>query len=500
MQREQWRSQFGFLLAAVGSAVGLGNIWRFSYLAYEHGGGAFLIPYLIALFTAGIPLLILEYAIGHERIGSAPLALAKVNRRWEWLGWWAVTFVMFGLTLYYTVIIAWCVDFFVLSFSLGWGDDPNKFFFQDFLQLSSGPGEIGEIRTPILAALAVVWLCCWFVVYRGVQRGIELANRILMPTLLALILALAGWALTLDGAAMGLEAYVTPDWSHLTQPQVWIDAYSQIFFTLSLGFGIMIAYASYLPERANITGNALLTALINSGFSLLAGVAVFAVLGFMATSTGQPISAVVAESIGLAFVAYPKAISLMPGGTWFGALFFLALTVAGLSSAVSIIEAFVSAVVDKFGVGRQRLVTVISIIGFFGSVIFTTRAGLLWLDILDHFVTHYGLIVVGILEALVIGWLFRLPVLREHVNRISSIRLGAWWDWLIKFFVPAALGIIFLGDLVRELQQPYGGYTWTALILIGRDWMLVTLAAAFVFACRPWRTEHHTRAGRTDTA
>ena len=129
MAREQWNSQLGFLLAAVGSAIGLGNIWRFSYLAYQHGGGAFLIPYLVALITAGIPLLILEYAVGHERIGSAPLAYAKINKRWEWLGWWAVIFVMFGIELYYSVIISWCLNFFLLSFGLGWGDDPNHFFF-----------------------------------------------------------------------------------------------------------------------------------------------------------------------------------------------------------------------------------------------------------------------------------------------------------------------------------------------------------------------------------
>ncbi len=496
--REQWRSQFGFLLAAVGSAIGLGNIWRFSYLAHEHGGGAFLIPYLVALLTAGIPLLILEFAIGHERIGSAPLAYAKLNRRWEWLGWWAVTFVMFGIVLYYSVVIAWCLNFFVLSFDLGWGDDPNAYFFQTFLDVSDSPAALGEIRTPILAALVVVWAVSWAVVWRGVQRGIELANRILMPTLLVLTIVLVGWALTLDGAAEGLRAYVTPDFTKLGNPQVWIDAYSQIFFTLSLGFGIMIAYASYLPEKANLTGNAYLTAFINSGYSLFAGVGVFAVLGFMAQSEGKPIAEVVSQSIGLAFVAYPRAISLMPGGNLFGAVFFLCLVVAGLSSAISIMEAFVSALVDKFGFRRKPLVTLISVLGFLGSIVFTTRAGLLWLDIVDHFVTHYGLVVVGILECFVVGWLFRLPQLRAHINRVSRFSLGPWWDWLIKFFVPLVLIVILVGDLYRELREPYGGYSWTALILIGRDWLLITLAAAFVLACRPWRTTQMTTAGRSE--
>jgi len=183
LQREQWKSQLGFVFAAVGSAVGLGNIWRFSYMAYSHGGGAFLIPYIIALLSAGIPLLILEFALGHERMGSAPLAFAKINKKWEWVGWWAVIFVMFGIVLYYSVIIAWCLNFFFLSFYLGWGDDPNTFFFNEFLETSKFPSEIGHIRTPILLALSVVWLINWGIVFRGVRRGIEYINKIFMPLL-----------------------------------------------------------------------------------------------------------------------------------------------------------------------------------------------------------------------------------------------------------------------------------------------------------------------------
>jgi NSS family neurotransmitter:Na+ symporter len=498
MKREQWNSHLGFLLAAVGSAIGLGNIWRFSYMAYSNGGGAFLIPYITALLTAGVALLILEFGIGHERIGSAPLAYAKINRNWEWLGWWAVIFVMFGIELYYVVIIAWCLNYFFLSFDLSWGTDPNNFFFKEFLKLNTDPANIGEIRTPILTSLIVIWALNWVIVYRGIRKGIELANKIFMPLLFILTAILVFWSLSLDGAMDGIKAYLTPDFSKLTEPKVWIDAYSQIFFTLSLGFGIMIAYASYLPAKANITRSAFFTAFINSGFSLFAGFAVFAVLGFMAASQGQPISEVVTKSIGLAFVAYPKAVSLMPGGNFFGAIFFLSLVIAGISSSISIIEAFTSSVVDKFGVKRKTVVNITCTLGFLGSIIFTTQAGLIWLDIADHFLTHYGLVVVGIAECILVGWLFNLDMLRKHINKISSIQLGWWWDFLIKIFVPLVLSIILIGDLYHEVKQPYEGYSWTSLILIGRDWVLLTLIAAFILAMRPWKTPLYKSGGRTE--
>ena len=487
MKRDQWKSQTGFLFAAIGSAIGLGNIWRFSYMAYNHGGGAFIIPYVTALLTAGIPLLILEFGIGHKCKGSAPLAYTKIKGNMEWLGWWSVTFVMFGIVLYYMVIVAWCLNYFILSFNMGWGDDPNSFFFRKFLAVSDMPFEIGQIRTPIFVALAVGWLINWAIVYRGVQRGIELANKIFMPVLFVLTFVLVIWSIFLNGALLGITAYLKPDFSKLSDPKVWIDAYSQIFFTLSIGFGIMIAYASYLPKKANITRNALITAGINSGYSLFAGIGVFAVLGFMATTQEKPIADVVTQSIGLAFVAYPKAISMMPGGIFFGAVFFLCLVVAGLSSSISIMEAFVSAVIDKFEYKRSVLVSILAVTGFTGSIVFSTQAGLLWLDIVDHFITHYGLIIVGVIECILVGWFFEIKVLRKHINKISSVKIGPWWDVIIKYFIPFVLGFIIISDIYNELQQPYGGYSWSSLILIGRDWLLLTLVVAFIFASKPWK-------------
>lgn len=487
MKRDQWQSQTGFLFASIGSAIGLGNIWRFSYMTYNHGGGAFLVPYFIALITTGIPLLILEFSIGHKLKGSAPLTYFKINKNMEWLGWWAVTIVMFGIILFYSVIIAWCINFFLLSFNLGWGSNPDYFFFKEFLSVSDTPFNLGLIKTPIFISLIIVWFINWAIVYRGIQQGIEVANKIFMPILFLLTAILVCWALTLDGAVIGLKAYLTPDFTKIFDSKVWIDAYSQIFFTLSLGFGIMITYASYLPKKTNITKSALITAGINSSYSLFAGFGVFSILGFMAVSQDKSIADVVSQSIGLAFVAYPKAVSMMPAGNLFGAVFFLCLVVAGFSSSISIVESFAAALMDKFDFKRGRLVTIISIFGFAGSIIFTTQAGILWLDIVDHFLTHYGLIVVGFIEAVLVGWFFHIKILRQHVNQMSSLKIGKWWDILIKYFTPLILGIILIVDLYNEVQKPYGGYSWTAIILIGCGWIILTLLIAFIFSSKSWR-------------
>lgn len=487
MVRTQWRSQYGFLMAAVSSAVGLGNIWRFSYLAYEYGGGAFLIPYCIALLTAGIPLLILEYGIGHQTRGSAPLAFRTIARKWEGLGWWPTIFAMFGVAVYYSVIVAWCLNYFIFSFDLTWGENTNAFFFKDYLRLSQSPFDLGSVQPEIAFSVFVIWSINWFIVYRGIQKGIEAACKIFMPLLLLLTLMLVVWAAQLEGAWLGIEAYITPDFSKLDNLDVWVDAYTQIFFTLSLGFGIMIVYASYLPEQSNISGHAIRVALINCGFSIISGFGVFSVLGFMAQSQGKAIADVATESIGLAFVVYPKAISLMPAGKLFGVLFFLCLTIAGISSLVSIIEAFVSSMVDKFQYRRAKLASVLAVTGCLGSLVFCTQAGLLWVDILDHFITHYGLITVGILECVLLAWVYQLKEMQAHINQISRIQVGAGWFFSIRWFVPGLLALMLLGYIWEGFFHPYGGYNALALVLIGRDWLLAALITALFVAGRPWK-------------
>lgn len=488
--RPQWKTHIGFLFAAVGSAIGLGNIWRFPYLCYKNGGGAFLVPYFIALFVVGIPLMILEVGLGHKMRGSSPASFASISKKWEWLGWWQVIFVMFGIVLYYSVVISWCVSFFFYSFNLGWTQDPNTFFFQKFLMTSKGPFDLGDLRTPIVFSLFIVWFLNWIIVFSGVQKGLERANKIFMPLLLVLTAFIVFWSVRLPGAREGILVYLKPDFSKLSDIRVWMDAFSQIFFTLSLGFGIMITYASYLPQKSQIVRDSAIISVTNCLFSIFAGFGVFSVLGYMAQTTSKEFGEVVSQSIGLAFVAYPKAISTLPAfANLFGVIFFAILVIAGISSAISILEAFTSAIVDKFHYPRRIVVSVLSLCGFLGAIIFATRAGLYWLDIVDHFLTQYGLVVAAIFECLVVGWIFKAKRMRAHIAHFSVWHLKKWWDVSIKVVTPLVLGALLFSSLIDEIAKPYGDYSRLALILIGRDWLIYTLFLAIFVAYHSWKIE-----------
>lgn len=485
--REQWGSKLGFILAAVGSAVGLGNIWRFPYVVYENGGGAFLIPYFFAIFTAGIPLLILEYGMGHKFRGSTPLSVSRASKRWEWLGWWP-SISAFMILGYYSMILSWAVNFFTLSFKKGWGSDTNAFFHEDFLQLTSSPFEFGGVVWYILIGIALVWFLNWFICYKGVKAGIEKANKILLPTLIAIMIFIAIRALFLEGAVSGLNNLFTPDWSQVMQPKVWVAAYGQVFFSLSLAMGIMMTYSSYLPKKTDINNSAFMTAFANCGFEFLSAIAVFAILGFMATSQGVDISEVVSGGVGLAFIAFPKVFTAMGAvGSFIGPLFFLCLIFAGITSSVSLTEAVAAPFSEKFGWKKNKVVAVICIIGFTISSLFATGAGLYLLDIIDNFINNYGIVVVGLLEVFLIGWIVSPSTIREHTNKVSYFKIGKWWDITIKFVTPAVLIFMLVQSFVTEIKTPYGGYELSELICYGWSVVAIGIIGGLILAKRPWK-------------
>ncbi|MBM7855107.1 NSS family neurotransmitter:Na+ symporter [Desulfohalotomaculum tongense] len=489
-KREQWGTRAGFVLAAVGSAIGLGNIWRFPYMAAENGGGAFFIPYLFALLTAGIPILVLEFGIGHKFRGSAPLTLAKLNRRWEWLGWWQVL-VCFFIAVYYVVIIAWAISYVGYSLSQAWGDDPGGFFFGQFLGLTEGPFDLGGLRTNILLPLLIAWGVTFLALFGGVKGGIEKANKILMPVLFIMTILMAVRGVTLPGAAEGLNYLFQPDFSKILDYKIWTAAYGQIFFTLSIAFGIMIAYSSYLPKKSDIVNNAFMTAFINCGFSLLAGIAVFGVVGHMALIQGKPVAEVAGSGgVGMAFISFPAAISTLGSlAPLFGILFFLSLTFAGLSSLISINEAAIAAFMDKFNLARKPAVIIYTAVATTCSLLFATGAGLYILDIVDHFINSFGIVFGGLIEVILIGWLFNLKSIQDHVNPISELKVGSWWQFALKIITPVVLGYMAVMNLKGDLTTPYGDYPQDALLWFGWVVMVVVIVGGFLLSALKWKDE-----------
>lgn len=462
MKREQWGSRAGFILAAVGSAIGLGNIWRFPYMAYENGGGAFFIPYLFAMLTAGIPFMILEFSMGQKYRGSAPTTLARINSKFEWLGWFQVG-VAAVIAVYYVAVIGWAISYFGMSFNQSWGTDTNAFFFSEYLALGdNSPTNLGSIQWGIAGAMLLAWAITYAAIVGGVKAGIERASKVMMPVLFIMVILLIGRMVFLPGALDGVNYMFEPDFSKIWDVKVWAAAYGQIFFTLSIGFAIMLAYSSYLPEKSDITNNAFMTVLINCGFSILAGIMIFSVLGYMAQEQGKPLTEVVSAGVGLAFVTLPAAINLLPAPYILGPLFFFALVVAGLSSHISIMEAVTSAIMDKLNWSRKKAASIVIGVGVVVSMAFATNGGLLLLDLVDHFANNVGIMVGGFIEILLMAWLLnKVSDVRAYVNEISDFSIGVWFNVCLRFVTPVMLAIILATKLSALFTDGYGGYDLT---------------------------------------
>jgi len=468
MKREQWGSRAGFILAAVGSAIGLGNIWRFPYMAYENGGGAFFIPYLFAMLSAGIPFMIMEFGMGHKYRGAAPRVFASLNRKFEWLGWFQVMIAAI-IAIYYVAVIGWAISYFSMSFTQSWGSDTNAFFFGEYLKLGgdNSPSQLGSVQWHIAIPMTIAWAITFAAIFSGVKAGIERATKIMMPLLFIMVLALIARMVMLPGALDGLNYLFQPDFSKITDPKVWSAAYGQIFFTLSVGFAIMLAYSSYLPEKSDVTNNAFMTVLINCGFSIVSGILIFAILGNMAHEQAQPLTEVVSSGVGLAFVTIPSAINLLPAPYILGPVFFFALVVAGLSSHISIIEAVTSAFIDKLNISRRVAASLVCGFGFVLSMAFATNGGLLLLDLVDYFMNNIALLASCLVELIIVAWVIKLTAIHQHVNKISEITIGNWFVVCLRFISPLFLLVILATNVYSTLTDGYGGYSTSDLMLLG---------------------------------
>jgi SNF family Na+-dependent transporter len=572
-------------MAAMGSAVGLGNLWRFPAVAFKNGGGAFFIPYFVALISAGVPLMIVEYAIGQKFQGGAPKALAAVTRQFRWVGWFALL-VAGTICTYYVVVMAHAWHYAVASWRVAWarpapvyeeglevppervrlyveakdeearrrleelqaGRPPEErlpvwtpaevqqrealeegkpfgeqlhyvalsanveHYFNEVCLGGFRPGHWQKARAHNLSAsgrgppvpyvremfqlgpnLVIGALLTWVIIFLIIFKGVHNVGRVVMitvplPVVLLLVVLIRG--LTLPGAASGIIYYLKPNWELLKDTGVWAAAYGQIFFSLSLGFGILIAYASYMPPESDVTNSAFITSFGNCATSFLAGLAVFSVLGYLAYVGGQEVGEVVAGGPGLVFVTYPVALAKMPMAAWaIGALsflFFICLITLGIDSAFSLVEGLVTAWRDRFPrVSRPAVTALFCVVGFCGSLLFCTRSGLMWLDIVDNWMSNYGLVLVGLLECIAVGYFFHIDELKDYINAHSEIKVHNWFDAFIRVVTPGILIYLLATQFLTDITSTYEGYDQVlrhSVSLAGWGWFAVILCLALLIS------------------
>ncbi|NWX49977.1 SC6A7 protein, partial [Steatornis caripensis] len=435
--RETWASKCQFVLSCLGCCTGLGNIWRFPYLCYRNGGGVFLIPYFIMLLVVGLPLVLMELSLG--RVGAAgPIAVWKCCPLLKGVGV-AMLIVSSLVSLYNNIVIAWAFYYLGSSFQspLPWSCDAPRnaelcqvggprnasgsagrisasevFWNEEVLGVtrSSGLGDPGPVQWP----LALCSLAAWILVFLCMLKGVRGSGKVLYFTATfpyVVILFLIIWGATLDGSLDGVRFYLSSDWSRLQSAQVWSDAASQVFYSLGIGFGGLLSMASCNKFDNNVIRDALVITVGNCCTSFFAGFAIFSVLGHMARSKQVPVGSVADSGPGLAFMAYPEALSLLPGSPFWSILFFLMLFALGVDALFGNIEGITTAILDEFPAlhdwrRKMALLGALCTAFYLLGLLLVTQGGIFWFTLVDTYSTGFGLIIVILFMCLGIAFCY----------------------------------------------------------------------------------------------
>jgi len=436
-----WTSPFAFLMASVGFAVGLGNIWRFPYVAGENGGAAFVLIYLICAFIIGVPILMAELMIGRRGDAAPPIAMARVadessrSRQWQWVGGMGLM-AAFSIEIVYSVVVGWVLWYLFKAVTTGFaGIDATVAEAQFGAVLGDNLGMLFWT----LVGLAVTGT----IIYAGVKNGIERAVVIMMPLMFCLLVGLAGFNLFSGGFAEAVTWLFTPDFSKVTFATV-LAAIGQAFFSIGVGMGGMMAYGSYLPRDISISKSVLVIVIADTAVALLAGLVIFpAVFTYGLDPAAGP---------GLIFQTLPVAFAQMPGGYVFAVLFFLMLSVAGITSMVGLVESVNAWIEENYGIQRHTsalvvvgsiaVLSVLSILSY--NVLDELRlGGRNFNDVMDYFSNQILLPVGGLLIAIFAGWFMRREFSRDEFTTLTDGTYGVWFA-LIRFVVPPALLVIFV--------------------------------------------------------
>ncbi len=486
VKRSKWGSNTTFVLAAIGSAVGLGNAWRFPGLAAKHGGGAFLLVYLIAMLLMGIPLLMMEISIGRKMRAGAPGAMKGLNKKFEPIGW-AATSNAFVISTYYAVVFAWVIMMAIFSFkfvNLTGDNETASGIWANLIKTTGTTEGISTVSLPVIACLFIAWILIYLCIRNGTSSvGKVIKYLIILPVICLVVMSVKG--MTMPGAMEGIKAFFIPDFSALSNAEIWVDAVGQVFYSMSVMMAIMFAYGSFLNDDSNIARDGLIIAFSDLAVSLMSGIVMFTTMygtGIQdqLTKTGP----------GLAFQIYPTAIvNLSNSGVFnaiFSFIFYFCLGTLAVDSAFSIIEGVSTAVSDKFKLPRKKTTFAICIISGVISLVFTTGAGLAFLDIVDNWCNSFTLILVGVLETVAIGWFYKTQFVVDEINRNStSFKMPKlWFDTTVKFIAPIALSVLFIWNIYNLFAKSggiYGGYPlWANLILGWAPFILCMLSGYII--------------------
>ncbi|CAK9297661.1 unnamed protein product [Gordionus sp. m RMFG-2023] len=533
--RGLWGHKIEFLLSCLGYAVGFGNIWRFPFKCYDNGGGAFLIPYCLVLFAAGLPLFLMELALGqYSSLGPFKL-FQKFSPAFSGIGM-AMIIVSLLVSIYYNMILAWTLFYLANSFTavLPWShcdnwwntancfdafkarecsskhmiylkghcfnvshnqsdvdlyefgrkDSPAEEYFNNrMLKISDGLENMGQVQWELVLCLFFAWCGVFFCLMQGIKTtGKVVYFTALFPYVILIVLLVR--AVTLKGASNGLIFYMRPDWVKLVQFKVWKEAFLQIFYSLGPAFGCLMTISSYNSFHHDIYRDGMIVGLLNSGTSIFAGSVVFSIIGFMAHDQDTSVDKVIHSGLGLAFVAYPTAISRLAWSPFWSVIFFLMLISIGLDSQFAMVETILTMLYDQWpGALRPRKILVSAItcfLFFLSGIPLTMNGGIYLFSLMDNYSAGWPLLFIGLIECVIVAYIYGIEKFLKDIEIMIGYRVNIWWKLCWKYIAPASTLLFLLYDWVSSSGLSYGDFYIFPPWAISLGWCMAIFPVSFI--------------------